>query len=262
MSDETNAAQESHAILEGHIAITAALEADSRPIEAVYLERGRRDRRGHLVRLARLAEARGIPVERAAAEVLARHVSGSTHGGAIALAGPRRFVKLADLIPPAGSRAAAGRAPFVAMIDGVEDPFNFGQAIRALYAAGADGLVVRPRNWMSAAGVVGRASAGASERIPTAVAETALAAADFYRGQGLTVATTARDRRAVPLYDADLSGPLFVLIGGEKRGITRSFLDKADLILEIPYGRDFRQSLGTTAAAAVLTFEIMHQRGG
>lgn len=242
------------AVLEGHVAILAALECGSRDIEVIYLDRTQRDRRGHLARLALRAADLGVRAERVAPEMIDALASGQTHGGAIALVGPRRYVSLGDLLRPEG-------APFIAMIDGVEDPFNFGGAVRALYAAGADGLVVRPRNWMSAAGIVGRASAGASERIPTAVAETALDAAQYFRARGLTVATAARDRRAVPLYQADLRGPLFLLIGGEKRGITRSFLDKADLILEIPYGRRFGQSLGTTAATAVLAFEVMRQRG-
>ena len=146
------------------------------------------------------------------------------------------------------------------MIDGVEDPFNFGQAVRTLYAAGADGLVLRPRNWMSAAGVVARASAGATEWVPTAIAETALDAAQAFRARGLKVVSADDKAETVPLYTADLTGPLFLVIGGEKRGITRSFLDQADLLLEIPYGREFDQSLGTAAAAAVLGFEIMRQR--
>ena len=131
--------------------------------------------------------------------------------------------------------------------------------LRALYAAGADGLIVRPRNWLSAAGVVARASAGASEWIPTAIAETALDAADYFRGRGLAVACAATED-AISIYEADLAGPLFVVIGGEKRGITRSFLAQADLRLAIPYARDFDQSLGTTAATAILAFEVMRQR--
>jgi len=246
--------EEDRAILEGHMAIQAALEAGSRPVYAVYIDRASRDRHGDLARLARTAEAAGVPVERVDAAVIAGHASGQTHGGAIALCGPRCFVPLERLLP------AEGRAPFIAMIDGVEDPFNFGQAIRALYAAGADGLVVRPRNWMSAVGIVGRASAGAAERLPMAVAGEAEEAARFFRARGLLIATTAHAPRAVALYDADLTGPLFLLIGGEKRGITRSFLERADLILQIPYGRRFAGSLGTTAAAAVLAFEIMRQR--
>jgi 23S rRNA (guanosine2251-2'-O)-methyltransferase len=145
------------------------------------------------------------------------------------------------------------------MLDGVEDPFNFGQAVRAFYAAGADGLVLRSRNWMSAAGVVARSSGGASELMPTAIVETTQDAADFFRARGLRIAVAAKEQ-AKSIYEADLSGALFLVIGGEKRGVTRSFADAADVRLSIPYGRRFAHSLGTTAAAAVLAFEIMRQR--
>ncbi len=236
--------------LEGFISVRAALKAGSREITRIILRRDKWDR--GIAWLEHQAAERGIPLERVTADEIDARVGGSTHGGVIAEVGPRRFVPLDDL----------GRdrpAPFVVMLDGVEDPFNFGQAIRALYAAGADGLVVRPRNWMSAAGVVARASAGASEWIPTAVAETVLEAASFFRARGLTVASAAKSG-AVPLHTADLTGPLFLVIGGEKRGITRSFLEQADLLVEIPYGRAFDQSLGTTAAAAILGYEVMRQR--
>ncbi len=238
------------AVLEGFISVRAALKAGSRPIQAIYLRRDKRDR--GIAWLERAATAAGIPVQRVTADEIDARAGGSTHGGVIALAGPRRFVALSEL-------GADSPAPFVAMIDGVEDPFNFGQAVRALYAAGCDGLVLRPRNWLSAAGVVARASAGASEWMPTAIAETVGAAAEHFRARGLRVAV-ADEERAIPLYDADLSGPLFLVIGGEKRGITRSFRDGADLRLAIPYGSAFDQSLGTAAATAVIAFEVLRQR--
>jgi 23S rRNA (guanosine2251-2'-O)-methyltransferase len=122
-----------------------------------------------------------------------------------------------------------------------------------------NGVVVRPRNWLSAASVVARASAGASEWMPMAVAETAVSAANHYKAHGLTIACLAQEG-AVSLFEADLKRPLFLLVGGEKRGITRSFLSETDLRLQIPYGRAYRQSLGTVASAAVLGFELLRQR--
>lgn len=238
------------AVLEGLISVEAALRAGSREVHALYIRRDLRE--PGAARLIRLAAGVGVTAERVSDDVIAARVEGKTHGGIVALVGERRFVSLEALIE--------GRErPFVVMLDGVEDPFNFGQAVRAFYAAGADGLVVRPRNWMSAAGVVARSSAGASELMPTAVAETALDAAQYYRSQGLTVAVTDTDR-AQSIYEVDLTAPLFLVVGGEKRGITRSFADAADMRLKIPYGREFRQSLGTTPAAAALAFEVMRQR--
>ncbi len=242
---------EQQAVLEGLISVMAALRANSRPIHAIYVRRDRHER--ELAGLIRDAKNANVPLERVSPDVLDRQAQGKSHGGVIALVGARRFVPLDALL-------GENPRPLVVMLDGVEDPYNFGQAVRAFYAAGADGLVVRPRNWISAAGVVARASAGASELIPTAVSETAADAAVFFQSRGLTIACADKDR-AVSIYDADLTAPLFLLVGGEKRGVTRSFADRADIRLRIPYGRRFAQALDTTSAAAVLAFEIMRQRG-
>lgn len=240
-----------HAILEGFVSVRAALKAGSRPFEVIYIRANKYDK--GVSWLEHEARRQAIPVERVSAEVIDEYAGGSTHGGIVARVGARRFVALDDL-------GAAEPLPVIAMLDGVEDPFNFGQAVRALYAAGVAGLVVRPRNWTTAAGVVGRASAGAVEWMPLAVAETAQEAADHFRARGLVIACAAQED-AVPLYQADLRVPLFIVIGGERRGITRSFRDQADLRIAIPYGREYDQALGTTAATAVIAFEIMRQRG-
>jgi 23S rRNA (guanosine2251-2'-O)-methyltransferase len=236
--------------LEGAISVEAVLQGQNRDVEAVYVQQGKWSR--DLARLLGQLKQAGIPVEKATAEFIEEKAGGKSHGGVIALAGPRRFVSLADLV-------AGTAVPFVVMLDGFEDPFNFGQAVRALYAAGVDGVVVRPRNWLTATNVVARSSAGTSELVPMAVAETAVAAADFFRERGLVVACTAV-ANSQSIYEADLTMPLFLLIGGEKRGITRSFLALADLRLQIPYGRSFKHSLGAAASAAIIGFEIMRQR--
>jgi len=237
--------------LEGHISVAAAIQGGKRQVETVYIQPGKWQR--DLWQLRAAAEAADIPVEPATAELLAAHATGQSHGGVLARVGPRRFTPLADLL-------ALEVNPALVMLDGIEDPFNFGQAVRSLYAAGVTGLVVRERNWFSAAGIVTRASAGAAELIPTAVAATPAEAAQAAWSQGLRVACATRES-SVSIYEADLSGPLFVLIGGEKRGVTRSFAAEADLRLRIPYQRAFGRSLGAAAAAAIIAFEMLRQRG-
>jgi 23S rRNA (guanosine2251-2'-O)-methyltransferase len=237
--------------LEGHISVQAALESGNREVQAIYLRRERLSRAA--VQVERMARAAGVPVERVDDDTINALAEGHTHGGVVARVGPRQFTPLEELLPGHGR-------PFIVMLDGIEDPFNFGAALRALYAAGLDGLVVRPRNWMSAASVVARTSAGASELIPTAVAESVLDATLVFRAHGLTVGCTASKKRALSIYEVDLSVPLFLVIGGERRGITRSFIDQADVLLRIPYGQAFKRSLGTASAAAVLAFEVMRQR--
>lgn len=238
-------------ILEGAMSVRAALAGNMRPLSEVHIDRARNDYETQ--QLARLARERGAKVKFVPREAIDALAQGSTHGGVMALAGERVYQPLEALLAGEGS-------PFIAMLDGVEDPFNFGQAVRAIYAAGARGLVLRARNWTSAAGVVARSSAGASELIPIAVVDEAEQAAAFYKSRGLRVAVTAKARDAVSIYRADLAAPLFLLIGGEKRGIQKAVMDAADLRLEIPYGRAFNASLGAAMAASVIAFEVMRQR--
>jgi len=235
-------------VLEGAVSVGAALEGGRREVERVVIRADKWEKSGKLRALARRA---GTRVDRATPEQIDAVATGRTHGGILAEAGPLPYVDPAEL--------ARGERPFVAMLDGIEDPYNFGYAIRSLYAAGADGLAVRPREWGDSEATVVTASAGAFDLLPIAQVESADAAADLFKERGLAVACTAK-RDATPIYDADLSGPLFLLVGGERRGITRDFLARADLVLEIPYRRRFSLSLGTVAAVSVLAFEVMRQR--
>ena len=250
---------ESSLTLEGSLSVLAALEARVRPVHAVYLQQGKDLREA--ARIRALAAERGIPLhsvpgpelETLALRFARGQAPGRSHGGVLATAGPRDFLTLEQL-------AANLPNPFVAMLYGVEDPYNYGQALRALYAAGAHGLVVPERNWDSALSVVTRASAGASEYLPTAIAATPEEAIAHFKGRGFTVASTAKEKNSVSVYAVDLHGPLFMLIGGERRGLTASALALCDVLLSIPYGRDFKADLDVTSSTAALAFEVMRQR--
>ncbi len=245
--------------LEGIVSIEAVLHSQNRDVTCIYLHlpaKRKGDRR--VVRLCKTAVSRNIPIQEVDQPFIDTHATGNSHGGVLAEVGARRFVGLDDLL--LGERPYTEKRPFIVMLDGIEDPFNFGQAVRSLYAAGIDGLVLRPRNWTTAASVVARASAGATELMPMAIADTAVSAATFYKKKGLTIACSS-DKEAQSIYQTDLTISLFLLIGGEKRGITRSFLDQADLRLQIPYQRPtYKQSLGVAASAAIFGFEISRQR--
>lgn len=238
-------------ILEGSLSVIAALEAGRREIQAIYVQRGKDVRA--LDRIERSARARNVEVKQVDEAEISALAQGASHGGILAQVGERTYQSLEELI-------AAQTEPFIAMLDGVEDPFNYGQAIRALYAAGAHGLVVPERNWDSALNVVTRASAGASETMPTARVADAKEAIAFFKGRGLVITATAKDARSKSLYAVDLHRPLFMLIGGERRGLNAATLALCDELLTIPYGRDFKADLDVTSSTAILAFEVMRQR--
>ncbi len=241
-------------LLEGMTSISALLASDAeinnRRIERIWIDRTKRRTKGAEIRFL---QAKGqelcFPVEFVDPETLAKLTDGSSHGGIVAFCSERTLPALcAESITPGG---------LYVYLEGMEDPYNFGNALRSLYAAGVCGVVVPPRNWTSAAGVVARASAGASERLPllTADADTLIAA---FRKAGYRI-LCAGIRNSVSVYGQHFSYPLLLVIGGEKRGISRKILEQADCIVRIDYGRAFRGSLSASSSAAVLAFELMRQ---
>ncbi|MAE63303.1 MAG: RNA methyltransferase [Phycisphaeraceae bacterium] len=240
-------------LLEGRIAVEAALRGRFRDIDRLLLEKDDDDRRTR--RLERDASGCGVPVRRAPRSEIDAMASGKTHGGVLAVAGPRRFQALDDLVP-------ADRNAFIAMLDGIEDPYNLGYALRSLHAFGVDGVVVRVREWTSSAATVIRASAGASELLPMAQVDEPGDAVSHFRDRGIMVAATGRHDGAVSIFETDLSPAMFLIIGGERRGIQRSCANAIDLWLTIPYDRPFEPALATVSAAAVIGFEVMRQRTG
>ncbi len=236
-----------HQWIEGVISVESVLRANSRDVSEIMIRQDRYE--GALARIQTMAQARGIALSRVPAASMAELIPGGESATVIAAVGLKRMVALAEL--------GVTERPVIALLDGVEDPFNFGQAVRSLYAAGIDGLIVRPRNWLSEATVI-RASAGATEFMSMAVAEVD-DAIKIARERGLSI-IVAMSEGARLMYEVDLSGPLLLIIGGEKRGVARSVLQAADNRVRIPYGRDFPYSLGTAGATAILAFEIMRQR--
>ena len=243
--------EKSSFLLEGWLSVRAALIANSRDVYEILLEKGKTNAR--LDALKKRAKEQSVPVRFLSRDELDDEAEGRTHGGALARVGPRKFKTLDEL-------GRGPSAPFLALLDGVEDPYNFGQAVRALHAAGAHGVVLRPRNWTTAAATVGRASAGSTEFMPMAVVDSDEALVEHLRARALQLVCTDLGKKTTSLFDAKLTSPLLVAIGGERRGVSKTLLKNADLTLQIPYGRNFKQSLGTTAATSVVAFEIMRQR--
>ena len=146
---------------------------------------------------------------------------------------------------------------FYVMIQGIEDPYNFGYALRSLYAMGCDGIIIPERNWMSAAGVVARSSAGASELLTMYTADAA-EVADLFKSRGYRI-VCADERTDHILGTCDLPLPLLLIVGGEKRGISKALTEKADLLVKIDYGREFRASLSAASATTIFAYEIARQ---
>ena len=198
--------------------------------------------------LKKMGELFSFEVEGVSEDTISSLSIGNSHGGIIALCEDRSY--------PILKEKHIKENGFYVMIEGIEDPYNFGYALRSIYASGVDGIVLSERNWLSAAGVVCRSSAGASER-----ADIYIANEDFikvFKEKGYKI-VCADIKNSVSIYDADLKKPIFLIVGGEKRGISSSVLSKADQIVRIDYGRSFDAALSAASASTIIAFEVFKQ---
>ena len=175
---------------------------------------------------------------------------GASHGGIVAIATDRT-------LPYLNESTVIAENGFYAMIQGIEDPYNFGYSLRSLYATGCSGIILPERNWMSAAGVVARSSAGASELFEIYKCDP-LEAAKIFKQKGYSI-VCADERTDNVLGDCELKTPILLIIGGEKRGISRALVDMADKLVKINYAREFRASLSAASATTMFAYEIMRQ---
>ena len=195
----------------------------------------------------------GFEVSESNSDELDKMTLGTSHGGIVALCDERNIPGLDDN----AFKEKIKKNGFYAMIQGIEDPYNFGYSLRSLYAVGCNGIILGERNWMSAAGVVCRSSAGASEMFPVYKCDE-ITAAKMFKDAGYNV-VCADERTDNILGECDLHFPILLIVGGEKRGISRGLLDLADTLVKIPYGREFKASLSAASATTMFAYEIMRQ---
>ncbi len=237
-------------------AVFAGAEAgvNDRKIEKVLFDKAKmRSKSRELGFLRAKAYELGYEIEPTTAEEIERLAIGASHGGILAYTSDRTIKNIKEANIKAGG--------FYVFLQGIEDPYNFGYALRSLYAAGVDGIVLEKRNWLSAAGVVCRASAGASEMFDLSWGEPAEIASVFH-AHGYSIIAADKTPDAVSVYDTEVRFPVLLVVGGEKRGISGEFSALCDKTVMLDYGREFRAALSAASASSIIAFEIFRKNRG
>ena len=244
-------------IIEGKISVDAVLHSQYRKVLTIFYDVAKLQRKRNTKRVRSLKEtiesgkSKQIKIEAVDQNWFEKHVIGKTHGGIAAIVSERTYQKIPELL-----KLKPGIFFF---LNGIEDPYNLGYTIRSLYAAGIDGIVMKQRNWLDVEGIIIKSSAGTSELMPIALVEDLETTINFFKSKNYTIACTDKDE-GQSIYQSNLEPPLLIVIGGEKRGINRNFLDNSNLRLTIPYKREFEGSLTINSVAVIIGFEILRQR--
>ena len=228
------------------------LLASGRDIDKIYVSSGERE--GSIKLLVATAIERKIPVtevERAKLDALS---AGGAHQGIVAIAPMHSYCAVDEILEYAKSR---GEAPFIVLLDGVEDPHNLGAILRNADAAGAHGVIIPKRRSATLTATVGKASAGAIEHVRVAKVTNLSSTLDELREKGLWA--YGADMDGGEYYSTDFSGGVVLVLGSEGSGISRLVREKCDFIVSIPmYGKV--NSMNVSCAGAVLLSEVARQR--
>jgi len=233
----------------GFHAVEEALAA-GRALERIVIARGRHGERVEAV--VRLAKGRSVPVRFEDRQQLDRLTGVREHQGIAALVAAKSAVNLADLL-------RAGAAPgLLILLDGIEDPHNLGAIVRTALAAGAHGVVVPERRAAGLSDTVERASAGALAHLPVARVTNLVRAMEEMKEAGYWL--VGLDERAERNYtEADLKGPVGIVLGGEGKGLHELTRKRCDFLVSIPTTGPVR-SLNVSVAAGIMLFEVVRQR--
>lgn len=178
------------------------------------------------------------------------------HQGVIAIAAAYDYASVDDILAKAREK---GEAPFIFLLDGIEDPHNLGAIIRTANLAGAHGVIIPKHRAVGLTATVARTSAGALNFTPVAKVTNLGAAMDELKKEGLWF--VCADMKGEVMYRQNLTGPIGLVIGNEGEGVSRLVGEKCDFTASIPMKGDI-DSLNASVAAGVLAYEIVRQRMG
>ena len=244
---------EADGLIEGRNAVIEALRAGT-AIDKVYIARGETD--AALGHIASTARNKGIVVTEADRRKLDGMSRTKSHQGVIAVAAVREYASVDDILNAARER---GEKPLIVVCDELSDPHNLGAVIRAAECAGAHGVIIPKRRSAGLTAIVAKTSAGAVSYLPVARVPNLTAALKELKERGLWVYGAAAGG-GTRLYDADLKGPAAIVIGSEGDGLGRLVREQCDFLVSIPM-RGRINSLNASAAAAVVLYEAVRQRG-
>ena len=238
--------------IEGRNAVLEALRA-GKPIDKLYVLDGCTD--GPVRTIIREAKKGDTIINYVKKERLDQLSETGHHQGVIAMAASYEYATVEDILEKAREK---GEAPFIFVLDNIEDPHNLGAMIRTANLSGAHGVIIPKRRAVGLTPTVARTSAGAINYTPVAKVTNLKQTMEQLKKEGMWF--VCADMDGTPYYQMDLKGPMGLVIGNEGEGVSRLIKETCDFVASIPMKGDI-DSLNASVAAGVLAFEIARQRG-
>ena len=244
-------------ILYGRQPLREALRAGRRQVHRLFLAEG--VRRGvTIAQVLTLAKQAAVPVQVVERGEIERLSGGAHHQGLAAEVSEYPYLDLQDLLD---RLQTAAEPPLLLLLDHVQDPQNLGSLLRTAEAAGVQGVVLPRRRAAGVTPAAVRASAGAAEWVAVARVTNLARAMMALKERGVWLAGLEALPQAVLYYQADLSGPLGLVVGSEGQGLARLIRDRCDYLIRLPL-RGQVGSLNAAVAGGIALYEALRQREG
>ena len=237
-------------VVAGRNPVTEVLSG-SREVERVFIADGAE---GSVSKIVAIAREQGVIVDFVPKEKIDAMAPGVKHQGVVAKVSEYKYADMDDVFAKA---EASGEDPFIVILDEIEDPHNLGAIIRTAECAGAHGIIIPKRRSASLTQTVALSAAGAIESMPVVQVTNLARTMDELKEKGIWIG--AADMDGETYYEANLSGPIAIVIGNEGKGVGRLVKEKCDFVLSIPMHGSIN-SLNASNAAAILMYGIRRQR--
>lgn len=237
--------------IEGRNAVIEAFRS-GKTIDKLFLLDGCQD--GPIKTILREAKKGDTIINFVSKERLDQISDTGKHQGAIAYAAAYEYAEVEDMLALARER---GEAPFLVLLDGIEDPHNLGAIIRTANQAGAHGVIIPKRRAAGLTATVARTSAGALNYTPVAKVTNLVQTMEELKKEGLWFVCADMDGEV--MYRQNLTGPIGLVIGNEGEGVSRLVKETCDFTASIPMKGQI-DSLNASVAMGVLAYEIVRQK--
>jgi len=239
--------------VEGKNSVFEAIRS-GRPLNKLFVEKDSQD--VLILRIIAMAREKDIPIQYLERNKLDAMSQTRTHQGVILEVAAKGYVEVDDIIKAAEEK---GEKPFVLVLDGITDPNNLGSIIRSAECAGVHGIILPKRRSAALNATVAKVAAGALEYVNVARVTNLVQTLRTLKNEGLWVIGADMDGET-NFHDADLTGPIALVIGSEGEGLSRLVKNECDLMVKIPMKGKI-SSLNAGVAAGIMIFEILRQRG-
>ncbi len=240
-----------NATIEGRNAVLEAFRA-GKPLDKLFVLDGCQD--GPVRSILREAKKTDTVIRFVKKERLDQMSESGRHQGVIAYAAAYQYGTVEEMLKRAEEK---GEAPFLVLLDNIEDPHNLGSILRTANQSGAHGVIIPKRRAVGLTATVAKASAGAINYTPVAKVTNLVKTMTDLKKRGMWF--VCGDMQGESMYSLDLKGSIGLVIGNEGSGVSHLVKENCDFAAAIPMFGDI-DSLNASVAMGVLSYEIVRQR--